>query len=448
MSTPISAAAAGTTAAPAAPKASLNNTPVKDASLLSEAGGRTYLSVPYFTSFYGIAYKWDDKTKKLTVDGKAVSEAYGKPVVLKGILRAPLRALIEAYGGSRAEIGFDAASKTTNAVILPDNVVRLTASEAKIGERWASPIDAPNNLVYGVSNGKLIFVEYSVDGKVETAKKLSELPVISVPIPAVVNHTEIDWKPNGHAGNSAAHTDVRLVFVSRAEQDKIPAAPAAKTLVALGDSIAFGYNLQTDSRILAPNSFPFIAGNTIKYQTVNLGVSGMTSEGLLTNLAADSIRRSLAQADTITLTIGSNDIMGLARSLGLLSASNLSPVFTQEDQTKFDAASDQLKINLGKIIDTLKTVAPKSRIVVFNLYDPVPSLYTDLFKMADPLILKQNTVVTKVAKDKKVQVFDAYSVINGKQRELMIRQDVHPNAKGHEALGKALADVLSKPWQP
>lgn len=182
---------------------------------------RAYASVDFITKFYGTTYNWDDSTKTLTIGGTVVSDVYGKVHVLGGVVTAPIRSIISAIGGDHSEIGWEGANQQVNATVLPAGVIPLDGHFVvpQMGEHWANPANLPLGPIYGVFNGKLVFLEYMPDKDLN--KTVHDIGGTSVPTPSKIDHTDIDWNPQGHPGDLAPHYDVHLYYVTRDEQNKI-----------------------------------------------------------------------------------------------------------------------------------------------------------------------------------------------------------------------------------
>lgn len=74
--------------------------------------------------------------------------------------------------------------------------------------------------------------------------------------------------------------------------------------VALGDSIAVGYGLAENE-----NSYVDLVGEELDAKTINLALSGMTGTELLERLSSGQYDEVLSEADLITVSIGSNDLL-------------------------------------------------------------------------------------------------------------------------------------------
>lgn len=208
-----------------------------------------------------------------------------------------------------------------------------------------------------------------------------------------------------------------------------------ESLVAIGDSIPFGYNLENNNNHVSKEAFPALIGEEADLRVRNLGVPGWTSNDLLDALKNDQkYRQAVAHADYVTISIGSNDLlqsfsvnqtflMGLAT--GQISAT------PQEIQSALGIPS--LLGNLNEILTTVNELSD-AKIVVYNIYNP--------FIQADPrhqvgaefLPEINQAIAQTAAKSENVTVVDAFSVFN--RDEYLITGDIHPTTAGHEVLAE------------
>lgn len=123
--------------------------------------------------------------------------------------------------------------------------------------------------------------------------------------------------PSGFNSNSAIHKNIRskvmaLTLMSAAvatsscsrEQPK-EYLPADSTVVALGDSLTYGYGATPQT------SYPAILGELTGWQIINAGVNGDTSADVLARSAA-----IIAQnPDLVLLGVGGNDVLRRTESM-------------------------------------------------------------------------------------------------------------------------------------
>lgn len=223
-------------------------------------------------------------------------------------------------------------------------------------------------------------------------------------------------------------------------------AKAQGSLVALGDSITFGWNLDDtkNNSVASQSAFPFVMGKDDNFETTDLGLGGATSGDLLTALQTPSFMTAVKGAKVITLDIGSNDLLGLAGQMGLLTTAQQDPTtpiqLTAQQQQQFADAITQFGKNLPLILAAIRQQNPAAPIVLFNLYDPFPSQVTALHAVTESLQLTQNQIIAQVAATmKNVAVVDAHKAFDGKQLAYVrvAQQDVHPTVAGQAALALA-----------
>ena len=170
--------------------------------------------------------------------------------------------------------------------------------------------------------------------------------------------------------------------------------------VSLGDSIAAGYSLKQPEEQCYGALLAKIMGADWKQEAV----SGMTSTELLEQISSDTaVQENLKQAQIVTVSIGSNDIMQpflgyLAKELGceksqvpeafqkLMNGGNPLAVGLfalavekdlEEDASNEDGITAGCKTfseQLPRLIQTIRAYAPAAEIYVTNIYNPLKGL--------------------------------------------------------------------------
>jgi lysophospholipase L1-like esterase len=235
-----------------------------------------------------------------------------------------------------------------------------------------------------------------------------------------------------------------LPYSSFAAQQKKP----HHSLVALGDSITFGYNLEENNDAPSQRAFPYLIGSQLNKQVDNLGVPGWTSDDLLQALETEKFQTSIEKAKIITLDIGSNDILRLASQYGLLDPENAQkPIqLTPEQQQAFQQATQNFAKNLPVIIKKVKKLAPSSKIVLYNLYNPFPSASTYLHPFSETIIGPLNSIISNNANKFHLPLADAHAAYDEKQYTLvrLAQNDVHPTIEGQQVLAELGTQILKK----
>jgi lysophospholipase L1-like esterase len=222
-------------------------------------------------------------------------------------------------------------------------------------------------------------------------------------------------------------------------------APSKQSLVALGDSIAFGYNLGVNNHHPSKDAFPYIVGSDENFRVRDLGVPGWTSSDLLQALESSKFEQALRHSDAVLLDIGNNDLLQVAKPIIQKAMSNPSyqptPPELMELNETARLAIVQFQTNLPKIIEKIReqTSAP---IVVFNLYNPFPEGHT-LKPIASSLILPMNGIIAQTAGSyETILTANAHGAFEG-QEMILVRladNDIHPTLEGQ----KILADLAKQ----
>ena len=184
--------------------------------------------------------------------------------------------------------------------------------------------------------------------------------------------------------------------------------PSKATILFFGDSLTAGYGLELEE------AFPALIQQRLDslelpYATINSGISGETSAGGLNRI--DWVLRQ--NVSVFVLELGAND--GL-RGIPL----------------------DETKANLQKIITTVKTKNPETKIVLAGMQIP-PNMgpeYTSTFRTIFPQLAKENSIPLIPFLLENVAGIP----------ELNLEDGIHPTAEGHqlvmENVWKVLREVL------
>lgn len=284
-----------------------------------------------------------------------------------------------------------------------------------------------------------------------------------------------------------------LIVFTIAIQYTIPIMSFANTkkinkYLALGDSIAFGYGLEnrnTDSYASKIKKYCNIDDNN--YQ--NLAVSGMTCQEFYQKIQTKKYTDSIKNTDFITVSIGSNELLGLVINIasevtGIKSENN--PNFTKEVQEYILKLGLGEKINLlQKFYNTLTSEENKQKIEAailsyskywkesvnyikeknpnviivatefYNPYYEVALASYDMGGFVDEYIKKMNTILWEQSDSQKnykiAKIYNAFNKTNPRLTNVNVsisdinkfNIDPHPNVLGHEMIATKIKDVLT-----
>lgn len=262
------------------------------------------------------------------------------------------------------------------------------------------------------------------------------------------------------------------------------ASEKAVHYVALGDSIAAGYGLEgyiDGIKVTAPkDSYQSILTTKLGATSVNDAVSGMTSQELIDLLESGACDLELSTADYVTISIGSNDILGLFLKI----ASSI--VEVKENESLLDAIDrtfregDLLKIlikleelcsmiadneeihqaakafttQFQRILAIVKEKAPNAKIFATNIYNPYAALQEEWFPLgsyAEGYIKEMNeafdTNSTEYTLIDAYQLFSKGNLVHvtfDLSPKGSVNFDPHPNKAGHQVLAEAFLTAIEE----
>jgi lysophospholipase L1-like esterase len=215
-----------------------------------------------------------------------------------------------------------------------------------------------------------------------------------------------------------------------------------ETLVSLGDSITFGYNLGVNNDHPSKLAFPSIIGEDEDLKTNNLGVPGWTTSDLLNAFTDSKFVKEVRRADLITLDIGNNDLLNAAAPI--LEKIKMDPtyVITPTDQNNVMSAIQGISKNLPAIISKIRQETSAS-IVIYTMYNPFLT-GTSLHSFGELFIPTANQLIKGIATQSNNLVADAYSAFTNHELEYIRvqQQDIHPTIEGQIVLAGLAEKVI------
>ncbi|WAH36874.1 GDSL-type esterase/lipase family protein [Alicyclobacillus dauci] len=216
------------------------------------------------------------------------------------------------------------------------------------------------------------------------------------------------------------------------------------TIVSLGDSITYGFNLPgAHGEVPSPDAYPFLLGSMLHKHVMDLGVPHWTTSALIQALDTPPFQSALRQASVVTVDIGSNDILHAFN--GVL-ADYLQGIEPSSMQPTIDALNENIQSLQGEYATVIEKIRAQTSapIVLTTLYDPAPDS-TPMHDFADPYIVRANNVIMGAAATYHTLLYDAYGTVNHNQWSLIRLEDIdiHPTIPGQKALAAGFYEV----WQ-
>ena len=215
------------------------------------------------------------------------------------------------------------------------------------------------------------------------------------------------------------------------------------SVVALGDSVPFGYSPYSNNERPAKYAYPYLIGDKADLKVTNLAVPGWQTDDLLAALETNKkFRKAVKRADYVTVQIGGNDFLEVLRAAYAESQGN-NELFHKLLQQKL--ASSDAFADLSQIIGEIRSLT-NAKIVLYNLYNPFQ--VNDPFHHVANLYLPQLNAVYKglADSDKNVKLADTYNAFGDNQAKYVFPGDIHPTKAGHVKLAKIGLRALSRDY--
>ncbi|AEJ42834.1 SGNH/GDSL hydrolase family protein [Alicyclobacillus acidocaldarius] len=244
------------------------------------------------------------------------------------------------------------------------------------------------------------------------------------------------------SSSSNGTADIQVAREARAAL----ASQRSHVLVALGDSITFGYNLGNNEKP-SPLAFPYLFAKKEGWRAIDLGVPGWTSGDLLRALTTDAAMRSdVAAAQVVTVDIGSNDLLLPALAMLPKGAdwARVTPTSSQAARLSSELARgvQDVRSNLASILGLLHRYNPRATVIVYDLYNPFPASDPWLHQTAEAAIVAANAAIVADAVSAGDPVADAYDTLTQPAVDIL-PHDVHPTALGQRLLAEAGEQALA-----
>lgn len=189
-----------------------------------------------------------------------------------------------------------------------------------------------------------------------------------------------------------------------------------KSIVILGDSVAYGYGTRGGIAKHLKAAFP---GTTVS----NLGINGLTSDGLIERFQAGRWDRTLQSADLVLLNIGGNDLLRGFRTYG---AKGLIRQFSLMKRT--------YRKNLLAIYRYIRELNEDAIIVQNSLYNSMKK-EVQYYGFTDLLLRTWNQAIGE-----KGIIISRTDSMN--KKEGIWLDDIHPNEEGYKLMHELLMQTL------
>lgn len=214
--------------------------------------------------------------------------------------------------------------------------------------------------------------------------------------------------------------------------------------VSLGDSVARGINSYGEDGYGYTDHLKDYFKKKNKLKTyVDFSVSGYKTSDILedletnkkvtTNKTEYNIRNALRESTIVTISIGANDF------LSKIDVDNLS----FNDITPYKNTIKSIIPDVNKVLKEVRKYA-KNKVIVVGYYNPIPFLFNTNRKEMDELFALIDDEYKKITKENDMEYISMYETFKNNGDFLPNPMNIHPNAKGYEAIFEKIKESITK----
>ncbi len=208
---------------------------------------------------------------------------------------------------------------------------------------------------------------------------------------------------------------------------KVPLDGGAFSLVALGDSLTRGTGDDSGKGYVGMLKEAFEKRHD-RVIVHNFGVQGATLSDLLKQIEEREVKRTIADASVITVSIGGNDLFRGGRSLQNFDPEVLSSIQTAAVQ------------NIDKLFAGIRAVNREAPVVYVGLYNPFPE-WQDANLYAKVVHDWNYQVSLKASQYDNVVVVPTFDIIRDPETDLY-SDHFHPNGKSYQHIARRILEGL------
>jgi lysophospholipase L1-like esterase len=211
-----------------------------------------------------------------------------------------------------------------------------------------------------------------------------------------------------------------------ASQRTTTTMPDTLHVVALGDSLAYGAGDETGEGIAGRLEDELRARGVNRVEAVNLGVNGAQTGDVLTRLKQERVRKAIARADAVVLSIGANDLFRSGQS--------------REEilRAPFEIA-DRILGRIHTIVTEIHAINPGARILLLGGYNPVPR-HQYASQINQYLGLWDTALAGSFDSDPRVAVVKMNDIVT--PQRLSRYDSFHPGSAAYHEAAKRIAGML------
>jgi lysophospholipase L1-like esterase len=198
-------------------------------------------------------------------------------------------------------------------------------------------------------------------------------------------------------------------------------------IVSLGDSLAYGTGDESGEGITGRIEDELRTRGVSSVSTTNLGANGAQTTDLIARLGREDVRRQIAKADAVVLSIGANDLFRTAQA---------------REETLRDPLTAAQKVldSIATIVERIHDIKPDAQVFVLGAYNPVPK-HVQAATIDEYLRLWDVALARRFENDAFVAVVQMTDIVGP---ERLSREDhFHPGGEAYAETAKRIAEILT-----